>query len=215
MKRKNIRIIALGSILLLAVAITAQGGNRFGPQGLKGLSKADQARLAKGEIIFSTETKNDESKEGNALVEATVVFDATPQEVWKLLYRTETQIRYLEEIEEVKLLKKEATEDLVQFKVGVAWIDVEYRVIHHFKPKDLSYRWELDKSYKSDLVALQGYWHFYPYGNGKTLGRYGSNVSVKNVPSFIEAMFKKNGVKKALRAVRRYINSKGTWRCSR
>jgi len=88
-----------------------------------------------------------------------------------------------------------------------------YRVIENYYPETKCLRWMLDTSYsKNDLSMLKGYWQLYPYGNGKTLARYGSSVSFKNVPEFIENMFKKGGVKDALASVKKYVDSGGAYR---
>jgi len=70
----------------------------------------------------------------------------------------------------------------------------------------------LDPDYNNDLNGLEGFWRLYPYGEGKTLARYGSNISVKYVPGWIESVFKKRGVKKALLSVKKYIDSGGKYR---
>jgi len=196
--------------LMMSLGAGTAAAPDFGADGLKGLSPEQVKGLAAGEIIFSTDDSGTETRE--ALVQAAIVFDKTPKEVWNLLYHTEDQIKYLEEIDELKIISKEKLKDCIEFKLKFAWISVVYRVIHRFEAENLYYYWTMDRSFKNDLQDLRGFWRLYSYGNGKTLARYGSNVSVKNVPSFIEAMFKKNGVRKALTAVRNYINSGGTWR---
>lgn len=199
--------------LLLASAVSIPAAPNFGSDGLGGLSKSQKAALAGGKIVFYTSEVKGKHK--SALIQAAIVFNNTPDKVWSLLYRTQDQIKYLEEIEKINIINKGAAKDNLEFHLSVAWLDYVYRVIHRFKPGEKYFYWGLDKSFKNDLKDLRGYWRLYPYGNGKTLARYGSNVSIKNVPSFIENMFKKNGVKKSLQAVRRYINSNGTWRVKR
>jgi len=65
----------------------------------------------------------------------------------------------------------------------------------------------MDKSFNNDLADLQGFWKLYPYPGGRTLVQYGSNVSIKNVPDWIENMFKKKGVEKSLNCVKKYVNT--------
>jgi len=64
----------------------------------------------------------------------------------------------------------------------------------------------MDKSFNNDLADLQGFWKLYSYPGGETLVRHGSNVSIKNVPDWIENMFKKKGVEKSLNCVKKYVN---------
>jgi len=181
----------------------------FGANGLKGLTDTQKKKLDSGEIIFSTSDSKGQNK--NSLIQAVVVFDKTPQQTWGLLHKTENQDKYLKEIDDIDVIEKSELVDKLEFKLKVAWLTYVYRVIHRFDETQLYLCWGLDETFKSDLTDLRGYWKFYPYGNGKTLARYGSNVAIKNIPSWVEGMFKKNGVKKSLNAVKRYVNSGGKW----
>ena len=166
--------------------------------------------LADGGIVFSA--TDAEGEEDSTFVEAAVVFDKPPEYVWKLLYRTEDQVNFLEEVEAIKILKKEELEDNLEFRLKILFMTFVYRVIHHFDKEDLHIHWGLDPSFDNDLSDLHGFWKLHPYGEGKTLARYGSRVSVKNVPQWLESLFKRRGVEKSLVAVRKYVNSGGVYR---
>ena len=134
--------VLIPMMLLLLVSSAAAGEARdFGPGGMKGLSAEQEGDLADGKIVFSTTDSKGKAK--NALIEAAVVFDRPPEYVWELLYRTEDQVKYLEEVDGIKVVEKEALED---------------------------------------------------------------------VPHWVEALFKKRGVEKSLIAVRKYVDSGGTYR---
>jgi len=205
------RGISLGLMLvcLMAAPLFAMSPSDFGADGLKGLTGQEKNQLAAGEVVFFTSDSGDEVK--HALIQAVVVFDQPPEKVWDLLYHTEDQIKYLEEIKDIQVINKDKSQDNIEFHLKILWMDILYRVIHQFDQADLFFHWGLDPSFKNDLDDLEGYWQLYPYGNGKTLARYGSQVSIRNVPSFIENMFKKNGVRKSLLAVKQYVDSGGTW----
>ncbi len=205
--------IALIMMLILVSATVATGAPDFGTDGLGGLTEKQKATLAVGNIVFYTADVKGKNK--SSLIQAAIVFDKTPEQVWSLLFRTQDQIKYLKEIEKINIISKAQAKDNLEFHLSVAWLDYVYRVIHRFDPINRYFHWGLDPTFKNDLKDLRGYWKLYPYGNGKTLARYGSNVSIKKVPSFVENMFKKNGVKKSLQAVKKYINSNGTWRVKR
>jgi len=206
------RLVLIVTLILVSAVMTA-GAPNFGTDGLRGLTVKQKATLAKGGIIFYTTDVKGKNK--SALIQAILVFDKTPDQVWNLLFKTQDQIKYLKEIEKINIINKGTAKDKLEFHLSVAWLDYVYRVIHRFDFANKYFYWGLDPSFKNDLKDLRGYWKFYSYGEGKTLARYGSNVSIKNVPSFIENMFKKNGVKKSLKAVRNYINSNGAWRVKR
>jgi len=182
----------------------------FGPDGMAGLSEAQKQELARGKTVFTlTATSPDEQ---SGLIEAAIVFDRSPEEPWNLFYHTEEQYKYLKEIEMSRVITKAQLQDKIEFRVRALFITQTFRVIHHFDKPDYYFYWGLDPDFKNDLADLRGFYRFYPYGRGRTLARYGSNVSVKNVPKFIEDIFKKSGVSKSLASVKKYIDSGGTYR---
>jgi hypothetical protein len=205
----NLIRIPMMLLLLISSASAGEAGD-LGPAGMKGLTAEQERDLADGKIVCSaTDT---EGKGDSSLIEAAVVFDKPPDYVWELLYRTEDQVKFLEEVEELKIVEKEELEDNLEFKLKVIFLTFVYRVIHRFDKDDFHIYWGLDPSFDNDLLDLRGFWRLYPYDEGKTLGRYGSHVSLKNVPRWVESLFKRRGVEKSLIAVRKYVNSGGTYR---
>lgn len=178
----------------------------FGNDGLSGLDISQKRELAEGRIVFST---TDQSKD-SSLIEAAIVFNKRPEEVWGMISKTEDQIKYLKEIDQLKVVKKDEEKDAIWFKLKIAFIPISYQVNHSFVKERQYFFWSLDPSYKNDLKDLKGFWKFYPYGPDKTLARYGSLVSLKYVPAWLQDQFKKSGVEKALKAVKCYVDSGGT-----
>jgi hypothetical protein len=199
------------AMLALFVATTLGAEDRdFGPTGTKDLTPAQEADLAEGRIVFST---SDTAGEGTStLVEAALVFDKPPEYVWQLLYRTEDQVRFLDEVDGIQIIEKEELVDNLEFELRILFMTFVYRVIHHFDREAFHIHWALDPAFDNDLLDLRGFWRLYPYGEGRTLGRYGSHVSLKRVPQWIEALFKRRGVEKSLVAVRKYVDSGGVYR---
>ena len=121
-------------------------------------------------------------------------------------------MKFLEEVDELKIVEKTELQDNLEFKLKIIFLTFVYRVIHHFDEDDFHIYWGLDPSFENDLLDLEGFWKLHPYGEGRTLARYGSQVSLRNVPQWLESLFKRHGVKKSLVAVRKYVNSGGTYR---
>lgn len=209
MKKYSIlRIIALTLILILlkVIPILAQN-HEFGKYGLKGLTAEQREDLEKGKVVFYATG----SQKGKAsLIEATIVFNKTPQESWDLLSRTEDQVKYLDECIDVRKCPERDGKEVHTIKA--LFLTFRYGVLFQFQPEDLYFHWSLDPDYDNDLNGLEGFWRLYPYGEGKTLARYGSDISVKYVPGWIESIFKKRGVKKALLSVKKYVDSGGEYR---
>jgi hypothetical protein len=195
--------------VFLMVSYTQAAVPNFGDDGLKGLSESQIKDLSEGKIIFNTtDSVNNESAEAkSSIITAALLLDKPPEEIYNILYHTEDQIKYLEEIKEIKIVNKNEVQDNIEFKLKILMISLEYRVIHSFDKKNLYIHWTMDKNFKNDLESLQGFWKLYPYPGGRTLARYGSNVSVKHVPGWLENMFKKKGVEKSLNCVKKYVNT--------
>lgn len=203
--------IALMSLMVIfySAGVTLAAAPDFGPDGLKGLSTAQQQKLAQGQIVF---TFTDSSTQAHAgLIEAAVIFDRSPEETWRLLTRVEDQYKYLKEVAISRAVGQSIPADRVFFTVKAAMVSVDYRVVYTYDQTDAYFHWTLDPGFRNDLADLRGFWRIYPYGQGKSLARYGSNVSVKNVPGFIEDMFKKSGVSRSLVSVKKYVDSGGTY----
>ena len=208
--KKNfiVRKISLALILILLKVISVLAQNHeFGKDGLKGLTAEQLKELKKGNVVFYATGSQIETA---SRVKATIIFNKTPQESWDLLSKTEDQVKYLDECIDVRKISEIDGREVHTIKVFL--LTFRYGVRFEFHPEDLKFKWELDPSFDNDLNQLEGYWKLYPYGEGKTLARYGSNISVKYVPGWIESIFKKRGVKKALLSVKKYIDSGGEYR---
>lgn len=201
------KAIGIFGMLSLVSSLCFAAAPDFGHNGRKGLDTAQIQQLANGEIVFTFMDSSAATHSG--LIEAAVIFNQTPEQTWNLLYRTEDQIKYLKEIDAIKVIAKSLQQDTIEFKVKVAFLAFSYRVNHIFDNSSFNFFWNLDPRFNNDLLELRGFWRFYPYGQDKTLARYGSKVSLKNVPTFIEDMFKKNGVAKSLASVKKYVDSGG------
>lgn len=186
----------------------------FGNDGLKGISESQMKEITDGKIVVNTsdDTIDETTQAKSSLITAVFIFNKPPEEVFNLLYRSEDQIKFLAELKDVKVISKSDTQNDIEFKTRAAVFTFVYRVIHHFDRNNLYMYWAMDKSFKNDLQDLRGFWKFYPYPGGKTLARYGSNVSIKGVPDWVENIFKKSGVKNALTNVKKYVDTGWTYR---
>jgi len=208
MKKATIIIILLFMCVTAIVALP-----EFGNEGLSGLSAVQKQQLGEGKIVFAT--VGSVAKSESELIYAAIVFNQPVEETWRLISRTEDQNRYLSDIDDLKIIRKGGPSDNIQFTVSAGPFSKTYRVIHRFSPEKKGFEWGLDPSFDNDLQKLTGFWRFYPFGEGKTLARYGSNVSIHGVPTWVESLFKKKGITQALGQVKKYVDSGGTWRCPR
>lgn len=184
----------------------------FGSTGILGLSTAQLVSLSKGDIVFLSPEKNKAGSK-SALTEAAIVFSSSPEEAWKLISKTEDQAVYIDGCIEVKVLFKSPSKANEVHKVGNKLLSFTYGVIQNYLPESKCIYWTLDPGYlENDLNDLTGYWQLYPYGDDKTLARYGSYISFKSIPQFIENRYLKSSIKDALDSVKKYVDSYGTYR---
>ncbi len=210
----KVKVIVTMLFVFLMAAYVQAAVPDFGSDGLKGLTESQIKEITSGKIIVTTSepTEDEVTKARSSLITAVMIFEKPPEVVYDLLYRSEDQIKFLPEIKDVKVISKEETKNDIEFKTRAAIFTFVYRVIHNFDKNNLYMYWAMDKSFKNDLQDLRGFWKFYPYPGGKTLARYGSNVSIKGVPEWVENIFKKTGVKNALTNVKKYIDTGWTYR---
>lgn len=180
----------------------------FGPDGLAGLSDVQIWRLSKGEVILPKGVTK--TADGKTLIGAALVFDRPPEDVWRLLSKTEDQHLYIKEVKNVKIISRQSSQDLLELEVRILGKTIIYRQAHYYDKPALYFRWELDRSFKSPVKELEGFWRLYPFANGRTLGRYGSRVQIGfGVPAFIQNALAKDNLPSALASVKNYIDSGG------
>ncbi len=214
MKKIILTVISITVISLMSFAAIGTSFNTmpdFGPNGLKGLDDAQKASLSAGESVL---TKN-LSREGlkNALIVIAYTFDQPIEEVWKFQSNPTNKILYVDEIKDVKEIKRTPTDGIIEFLLKFIFIDVRYRLIYKFDQANYYIHWEIDPSFDNSIQDLRGFYRFYPYGDGKTLARYGTRVTIiKLLPRFIEDYIIKRNMPKAIASFKKFINSGGTYR---
>ena len=195
------------AIFCLSSTLCFAAVSDFGPNGLKDLDGQQIQRLVNGEIVFSFTKLT--TQEHSGLIEAAVIFNQTPEQTWNLLHRAEDQVKYLKEIKGAKVISRNFLRDTIEFRAKFAFMTFICRVNLTFDKEGLNFCWRLDTKHDSDCLELNGFWRFYPYGQGKTLARYGFAVSLKYIPIFIEDMVKKSMIARSLASVKKYVDSAG------
>ncbi len=201
-------------LAMISVAVIGMSFDKmpdFGPNGLKGLDETQKATLSAGESVLTKTISHSGGQ--RALIEIAVVFNQPIEGVWTLLSNPENQIHFLEDMKDLKIIKKTSTEDNVECLLKFFFLDVIYRVIRKVDHANYYIHWWLDPNFDNNIQDLRGFWRFYPYGEGKTLGRYGTRVTIlKLIPSFIENYLIRKNLPKALASVKNYVDSGGTYR---
>ncbi|MDH7512011.1 MAG: SRPBCC family protein [Clostridiales bacterium] len=201
---------AFGLFFLSSLVAFSQEIPDFGPDGMAGLGFDQRQKLVRGEIIHPKSLA--QTTDGKTMIEAALLFEKPPEEVWQLLVRTENQVKFLDQVKKVTIIRKEASGDTLEFTTKILTETLVFRVNHEFDEKNLFIRWALDKSFKNDLRELEGFWRFYPLCQSKTIARYGSRVKPNfPVPGFIYDVLARNDLRTALASVKKYVDSGGVW----
>lgn len=181
------------------------------PAAWEGLTPEQAAAVRRGEILILQEDQSSADQQ-KRLIRSAMVFEQPIATVWALISQTERQDEYLPGLNKCELVKREGNWDQVDFHVKIFFVNIDYRVKHERDPERYYQWWNLDPSYDNDLAHLEGYWRFFPLADGRTLGRYGTKLVVARfVPQSVQEYLTKNDLPKNLEAVRKWINSGGTW----
>jgi len=181
------------------------------PKAWAGLTAEQVAKVKAGEMVILQEDQS-QGKEQKRLIRCAMAFDQPIDKVWSLLTQDERQDEYLPGLNKCTLVKREATQDWVDFFVKVVFFKVTYRVNHRYDPEHYYMNWGLDPSFKNDLNHLEGFWQLYAMPDGRTLARYGTKVIPASfLPESIQDYLTRRSLPENLDAVRKWINSGGAY----
>jgi hypothetical protein len=213
-RRRMTILFTVCSFVALVGAVFAQTPQLldFGPDGTVGLTEDELNKLSEGGIVFVNRLSA-AGERGAILVESAVLFSNTPDRTWALISATEKQPVYLANLKSVKVLSKSSEKAIEIFTAKLLFFKFIFGVVQNYNEENKWLHWSLYADYpENDVDSLSGFWQLYPYEDGKTLARYGTYVALKNVPDFIENMFRKSSAKQAMISVKKYVDSDGQYR---
>lgn len=199
----------LAFLCMLCVSGPVAAMPDYGPSGLDGLDQGQLRQLEQGRIVFTVSGQMEEMAE---YVEAALLLDKPPLEVWNLLYRTEDHDLYLKETTSSRVISKSPNRDVIEYQVRILMVRASFRLVHTFNWQDLYMHWDLDPGFANGLKEFKGFWRLYDYEGGRTLARYGNRISPAGIPQFVVNLLRRGGVTSALESVRLYAESGGSYR---
>ena len=146
------------------------------------LSESEQQLLDSGEIVIK---RFDTPRAGSGIVFREV--NAPPEAVWKVILSFEKYPKWSSNIEECKVADRQGRVWYVEMLTRFLWVKSKLNFIHRIQ-KPMGYvTWSLDRSKKSDIRDLVGYWRVSKSSKGPNFTRleYGSQVITHNVPDFV------------------------------
>ena len=182
------------------------------PAAYKGLTQEGIAKIKTGEVLIVKDLARGESISG--MIEAAVIFNQNIDKVWELIVdQVADQKRFLPYLEKSDLSAKKGNHYIVDFRLTIVGVGIDYRVDHIGEKDKYYFHWDLDPNYPNKLKTLKGFWRFYWIDETHTLARYGTWVEIGiGIPNFVQEFLIKRDLPQSLNNVKTYINSGGTWR---
>ena len=140
-------------------------------------------------------------------IEAFVIFDASPQQVYDLLQQTSRQGEFRPEVSEIRVVERVEGKHVDEHRLKILFRRYVYRLDYRFRPGAWRIEWRLDDRFDNDLKAVTGYWELYRLEDGRTLGRSGTSVQVgASVPKFLANWITRINLPKSMKNLRAWVN---------
>jgi ribosome-associated toxin RatA of RatAB toxin-antitoxin module len=216
---KRVLILTASIMLVMATALIAAGPppgapTVSDPKAFKGLSQDGIARLKKGEVLILKDISVDQTGKPSGMIEAAVIFNQPIDKVWTFLAdQAAEQRKFLPYLAKSDLVSKKGNHVLINFRLVVMGVNVDYQVDHVLEKEKYAFHWALDPTFKNDLKRLQGFWQFYYMDDTHTLARYGTWFEIGiGIPKFVQGFLIKRDLPESLNNVKKFVDSGGTWR---
>lgn len=155
------------------------------------LSKEEENRLHSGDVVIK---RFDTPRAGSGIVFREV--NAPISEVWKVILSFEMYPKWSRNIQQCEVVKRQGRIWYVEMLTRFLWVKSKLNFIHRIQ-KPMGYvTWSLDRSKKSDIRDLIGYWRVSESRKGPNFTRleYGSQVITHNVPDFVVEFLAKDSL---------------------
>jgi hypothetical protein len=203
-------LLALATALALAglVPTTARAADAAKPHAHKGILKPYPRPPPPLKLSDKEQRRIDEGKpvhrqaEGGAGGRGTAIFrvNASPDVTWATINDFGSYPKWIEEVAECTVYKKDNGRIDVYFKVKSFPVTIEYFIRHDYDMENRWGTWTLDYSRESDLDDSVGFWRVSPVeGNpNQAIVEYSVDIAIKGwVPGFIREMLVDKGLKQA------------------
>jgi hypothetical protein len=180
------------------------------PKAYHGLTDKNIEHLKNGEVVI---LKSPEDLFGRKLIVAAMIMNQDIDTVWDLLTQPWRQEEYQRGLQRSELIEKSDESNLVDFHIKVVTIDIDYRMRHTNDSSEYFVHWKLDPDYENDMKEAMGFYRFYWIDENHTLIRYGTVAELKIfIPPKIQVFITKQAIPDALKAAKKWVDSKGTYR---
>ena len=179
-----------------------------------GLSDGDFADALKGEIPVRSESFVTPSGKSAGRGVGAVVVDKPIGEVWSTLSRYEDKAEYQPRVESVTVLEKSPARVHAKFVIDATVTTARYTAFFDLDEKSHTIHWSLDPSATDNtILEIDGDYRMFELEPGRTLIVYRTYVdSGRSISQSIQGYFTRKAIPNLLKAVKKRIESGGTWR---
>lgn len=150
---------------------------------------------------------------GNGMLEGLVVFEQPRSRTLQLIAQTARQTEYRPELEAVETVERSDGATIDEHRMKIMFMEIDYRVRTHYDYERSRIDWKLDPNFDNDLQDIEGYWELYELDENRTLGKFGTRVSVgQAMPIWLQDYATRKNVPQTMDRMRRWVDSDGTYR---
>lgn len=148
-----------------------------------------------------------------SMVTALVVFEQPRGHTLHLLSETARQAEYRPELKRIETVERRNGTSIDEHRMKIMFMQIDYRVRTRYDPKRSRISWKIDPSFENDLQDLEGFWELYELDARRTLGRFGTRVSVgPALPVWVQDYATRKNLPQTMDRMRRWVDSDGTYR---
>lgn len=175
------------------------------------LDAKEREKLLKEGVLLSGKSEGEGVLRG--VITALVLVTQPRETAFRLLIEPSQQVNYVPRLVSSKAVTRTEHAETTQFHVRVSFVDVHTRVIHRWWPEASRLAWMLDPAFKNGLMRQDGFYNVFSLDEQTSLLEFGTLLETSPlVPRFVQDHLTRSDLPAALLAVKKYLDSGGTWR---
>jgi ribosome-associated toxin RatA of RatAB toxin-antitoxin module len=172
-----------------------------------GMNSAEKAKFKAGKPVVTEVVDKATGKTETQLI---FMVKSTPAKIWDILLDYDKYPEFMP-IKEIKVKSRNKGYDIVYIKPEAPpFVDVSYDLKRTYFKND----WKIVFTKSAGKIkSIDGYWKFDPIDANSTKITYVTNVDIgMPVPGFVKDYFAKGSLYKVADAVKKRVESNGTWK---
>jgi carbon monoxide dehydrogenase subunit G len=179
-----------------------------------GLADAELEAVLRGDVPTRTESFTTGAGKAAGRGLGAIAIDRPLADVWSTLARFEDRAEYVPRLESAQVLGRDGDVVRVKMQVNASVATVRYTMRFTLDEPGHAIRWTLDPSAPDNGIrGAEGDYRLFALSPTRTLVIYRTWVdSGRSVPQFVQSYMSKRSIPELLRAVKKRVESGGTWK---